>query len=109
MAVLPPYKVHSWAMAAALLTSQLPLCRLGARAKEQGSRFYEASVRTAASTAEGLRRMAAGDPVQVCGGRGLGGMVRGGSAQALRTGGHATPAQAINVIECPPLPARPPC
>eukprot|EP00882_Tetradesmus_deserticola_P018635 GHRQ01020015.1.p1 GENE.GHRQ01020015.1~~GHRQ01020015.1.p1 ORF type:complete len:336 (+),score=135.28 GHRQ01020015.1:1058-2065(+) len=40
-------------------------CRLGARAKEQGSRFYQASVKTAASTAEGIKRLAQGEPLQV--------------------------------------------
>jgi hypothetical protein len=40
-------------------------CRLGARAKEQGTRFYQASVKTAASTAEGIKRLAQGEPLQV--------------------------------------------
>ncbi|WIA30663.1 hypothetical protein OEZ86_000737 [Tetradesmus obliquus] len=37
---------------------------LGLRAKEQGSRFYQASVKTAASTAEGIKRLAQGEPLQ---------------------------------------------
>ncbi|KAF6259420.1 Rho GTPase activation protein [Scenedesmus sp. NREL 46B-D3] len=37
---------------------------LGARAKEQGTRFYQASVKTAASTAEGIKRLAQGEPLQ---------------------------------------------
>jgi hypothetical protein len=38
--------------------------RLSARAKEQGSRFYQASISTAASTAEGIKRLAQGEPLQ---------------------------------------------
>eukprot|EP00878_Enallax_costatus_P039560 GHUV01045384.1.p2 GENE.GHUV01045384.1~~GHUV01045384.1.p2 ORF type:complete len:131 (-),score=26.04 GHUV01045384.1:320-712(-) len=40
-------------------------CRLGARVQQQSSRFYQASVKTAASTAEGIKRLALGEPVQV--------------------------------------------
>lgn len=39
--------------------------RLSQKAKEQGSRFYQASVTTAASTAEGIKRLAQGEPLQV--------------------------------------------
>lgn len=39
--------------------------RLSAKAKEQGSRFYQASITTAASTAEGIKRLALGEPLQV--------------------------------------------
>lgn len=42
------------------------VCRLSAKAKEQGSRFYQASITTAASTAEGIKRLAQGEPLQVC-------------------------------------------
>eukprot|EP00879_Flechtneria_rotunda_P022379 GHRR01023614.1.p1 GENE.GHRR01023614.1~~GHRR01023614.1.p1 ORF type:complete len:340 (+),score=135.49 GHRR01023614.1:555-1574(+) len=36
----------------------------GARAKQQGSHFYQASLKTAASTAEGIKRLALGEPLQ---------------------------------------------
>jgi hypothetical protein len=39
---------------------------LSAKAKEHGSRFYQASITTAASTAEGIKRLAQGEPLQVC-------------------------------------------
>lgn len=41
------------------------IARLSAKAKEQGSRFYQASISTAASTAEGIKRLALGEPLQV--------------------------------------------
>lgn len=39
--------------------------RLSAKAKQQGSRFVEASISTAATTAEGIKRLALGEPLQV--------------------------------------------
>jgi hypothetical protein len=38
---------------------------VAALAKQQGSRFYSASVKTAAAAADGLKRLALDDPVQV--------------------------------------------
>lgn len=49
-----------------MLCLALRVLRLSAKAKEQGSKFYQASITTAASTAEGIKRLALGEPLQVC-------------------------------------------